>query len=164
MISGATIAEGDTLLALPSSGLHSNGFSLVRKLIKPEEKDLLLQALTPTRIYWKAVKNALPHIKGMAHITGGGLLNIPRMGDKFDYIIEQLPAWSPLFAELAKRSNLDDKTLYETFNMGIGLVIATDKPDDVIKALGEPCLTLGHVVKGSGVVKVKTADRNFEVA
>ncbi len=166
VLDGKSISEGDTLIALSSSGVHSNGFSLVRKLIQPEETDLLKLALTPTRIYCRVVEKILPLVKGLAHITGGGLGNVPRMNEGFDYHIDTLPPLLPIFAELSKRSNLDGKTLYETFNMGLGLVIATDKPDELaalLKDLGEDFIKIGRVASGSGQVVVKTATQNFVV-
>ncbi len=162
LIDGSRIKAGDTLLALPSSGIHSNGYSLVRKLIDASEKDLLREALTPTRIYWRPVKAVRRHVKGLAHITGGGLLNIPRMNESFDYVITWLPELPPIFAELKKRAGVDDSQLYQTFNMGIGLVMATGKPDAVRAALAdEECYTIGHVEPGNGAVKVQTAQSNF---
>lgn len=160
IIDGSRIKEGDTILAFPSSGIHSNGFSLVRKLISPDEKELLLEALTPTRIYWNAVKNILPHVKGMAHITGGGFGNIPRMSETVDYKIDSLPGHPRIFDVLQQRSGLEGKALYETFNMGLGLVVVTDKPKEVMKNTPEKLYTIGRTVKGSGKVVVNNA---FEV-
>lgn len=159
IIDGKSIKAGDTLLAFPSSGIHSNGFSLVRRLIQPGEKSLLVQALTPTCIYWNAVKDLLPLIKGMAHITGGGFGNIPRMNGNFDYVINALPERPDIFDVLADRSGLDDKMLYETFNMGIGFVLATDKPDEIIQKAPEKVYKIGHVTPGIGKVKM----RGFEI-
>ncbi len=167
LIDGSKVKEGDTLIALPSSGIHSNGFSLVRKLVKETEKDLLAQALTPTRIYWNVVKEALPLVKGMAHITGGGLENIPRINMGFDFAVDFLPSLDeipPVFGELVKRSGLDGGDLYRTFNMGIGFVFATSEPEKLTAKLGAlktPFWKIGHVVKGSGMTVVKTKSQDF---
>ncbi|HYD19508.1 MAG TPA: phosphoribosylformylglycinamidine cyclo-ligase [Patescibacteria group bacterium] len=164
---GRDVAIGDTLVALPSSGVHSNGYSLVRKLVKETERDLLAQALTPTRIYWNVVKEVRPLVKAMAHITGGGLENIPRMNDKFDYAVDFLPSLDdipPVFAELVKRSGLDGADLYRTFNMGIGFVFATAEPDKLaakLKEMGESFWIIGKVIAGNGMTVVKTGTLDF---
>ena len=95
----------------------------------------------------------------MAHITGGGLGNIPRMNGGFDYVIDHLPPPQDIFGVLAERSGLDDKELYETFNMGLGFVIATDRPDDVIKKTD--ATKIGHVAAGEGRVRVAAGKTNF---
>ncbi len=169
VLDGKNIKEGDALIALASSGLHSNGFSLVRKLLKDGEETLMAECLTPTRIYWKSVKDLFPLIKGMAHITGGGLANIPRMNENFDYALDVLPDLGEIpgvFGEMVQRSGLDGPELYQTFNMGIGLVLATEKPDDLIRALkktGERFWTIGRIVRGQGRVLVKTGKQAFSV-
>lgn len=164
LIDGRKIAAGDTLIALPSSGFHSNGYSLVRKLAGAQETDLLAACLAPTRIYWHAVKNLRPHISGMAHITGGGFANIPRMHGGFDYVLDTLPdatALPPALAEITRRSGLSRAELCGTFNMGIGLVIATSTPDALCQALdaaGERFWRIGRTEAGSGRVIVPGAD------
>lgn len=171
LIDGSNLSEGDTLIGIPSSGLHSNGFSLVRKLIKENEKELLENALVPTRIYWKLVDKLLRShfgkIKGLAHITGGGLTNIPRINEGFDYNLSFLPSLEEvpsIFSEMKKRSNLPSNELYTTFNMGIGLVIATNSPNeimDTLKSLGEKGWVLGTVSKGKGQVHFQGPDGRF---
>ena len=167
VLDGKNIAKGDTLIALASSGIHSNGFSLVRKLVKESEKQLMADCLTPTRIYWNCVKDVFPLIKGMAHITGGGLANIPRMNEGFDYELDNLPGLDDIptvFGEMVRRSGLDGAELYQTFNMGLGLVIATDKPDALKTALaGERFWTIGRVITGSGQVRVRSGKQEFTI-
>lgn len=172
IINGATITPGCALVGLASSGLHSNGFSLVRRLLGEDVekldadmtlgKSLLKCVLTPTRIY---VKNLLTlagefDILGLANITGGGFIeNIPRIfpngvGCKVD--IKSFPR-PDLFALLAEKSHLSDAELYNTFNMGIGMVAAVAAPDADrfvarCNALGEKAYIIGETISGNGVV------------
>jgi phosphoribosylformylglycinamidine cyclo-ligase len=167
LMNGLSLAEGDTLIALPSSGIHSNGYSLVRKLVKESEKKLLEECLTPTRIYWSAVKDILPLVKGMAHITGGGLTNIPRMNEGFDYQLDNIPELSDIpavFGELVSRSGLDDVDLYQAFNMGMGMVVATAEPEKItahLNKIQQPFRVIGHVAKGGGQVMVRSGKHQF---
>lgn len=176
IIDGSKVAAGDILYGLPSSGVHSNGFSLVRKLffdklgmtvndsIEGLPGTLGEALLTPTRIYVKPVLELMKTgaIHGMAHITGGGFHeNIPRMyGKQLDAKI-QLGSWPvpPVFQVMAREAALDENDLYNTFNMGIGLVIAVDPAleSEFLKsaeALGETVCRLGEIVPGTGVVQL----------
>ena len=183
IIDGAAIAEGDAVIGLASSGLHSNGFSLVRRLIadagialetrfgevvpgaRPEQAGLPLGAalLTPTRIYVRPVLALLAElpIHGMAHITGGGLSeNVPRMlRGRWDVELN-LGAWRvpPVFGWLAMLGALGDDDLFRTFNMGIGLVLVVPEgaAEAVIAragALGERATRIGSVRAGVGLVR-----------
>ncbi|MBO0439744.1 phosphoribosylformylglycinamidine cyclo-ligase [Candidatus Enterococcus ikei] len=169
MVTGDKIKEGDVLLGLSSSGIHSNGYSLVRKIffethqltgksIIPElnEKELGEELLTPTKIYVQAI---LPLIKqelvnGIAHITGGGFVeNIPRMLPEKLTAEIQLGSWPilPIFTVLEKYGQISTMEMYEIFNMGIGMVLAVspDKIDDVrtiLSELNEPSYVIGKVV------------------
>lgn len=155
------IKVGDTLVALPSSGPHSNGYSLIRKLVDPSEKELLKDLLTPTRIYSSSI---IPHLnkwnhklKGMAHITGGGIHNIERLNESVGYSINYPTNESKIpqvFNILQKRGRLSQEEMFKTFNMGIGLVLITDDPELIMKDLteiGENPFILGKVTSTPGI-------------
>lgn len=170
LLDGKKLKAGDVLIGLASSGVHSNGFSLVRKLIAPQETELLRSVLTPTRIYVKPVLAALESkkfgIKGFAHMTGSGFYNIPRINPKFRYLIESLPEIPAIFPELQRRAGLDAKEMYSTFNMGIGFVIACEKSKaaSLVKFLakkGENATVIGRVEKGKGEVRVTASGMDF---
>lgn len=170
IIDGSTIKAGDTLIGIASSGVHSNGFSLVRKVFEMTKESLdayydelgktLGEALIePTRIYVKAlknVKNAGVRIKGCSHITGGGLFeNVPRMlPENVRAVIKKdsypVPA---LFDLIQKNGNIEEHMMYNTFNMGLGMVIAVN-PKDVdatmkaIEDAGDKCYVVGNIVEG----------------
>lgn len=155
------LSEGDAIIGVASSGFHSNGYSLVRKMIKSDEKDLMQKVLTPTTIYTKyfdQIQNSFS-IKGIANITGGGMWNIPRISDQFDYILDALPDYSEIPEEIeivCKRTNASKEELYKTFNMGIGLAIIIPQ-SEVAEFLSESnkhfkTWKIGSVKKGSGQV------------
>lgn len=155
IINGSEIKPGDVLVGLPSSGVHSNGYSLVRKIINPSKERLgeYVQSigctmgeelLKPTKIYVKTVLDLIEKykIKGIAHITGGGFFeNIPRMGNySLRYIIDR-GSWPvlPIFSTLMQLGHVEEIDMYNTFNMGIGMVMAVDakEADSIISYLGE---------------------------
>ncbi len=178
IITGENIKAGNTLIGIASSGVHSNGFSLVRKVFEKEltkeglntyyeelGKTLGEALLAPTIIYVKAlksVKDAGVKILGCSHITGGGFYeNIPRMLPKGKRAVvrkdsHEVPA---IFKLLAKKGNIDERMMYNTFNMGLGMVLAVDKKDadatiKAIEAAGEKAFVVGTVEDGEKGVTV----------
>jgi phosphoribosylformylglycinamidine cyclo-ligase len=154
-IDGKKCAKGQSLIGIRSSGFHSNAFSLVRKLLNEKDTELKKELLTPTRIYVKLIhallKNQRENITGFAHITGGGFHNIPRMNESLGYEITNLPGnehRSSSMIEIIKRSKLEKEALYETFNMGIGFVVAVkdqEKAQAFLKSEGEDTVFLGKI-------------------
>ena len=166
IIDGSKIKDKDVLIGIESSGVHSNGYSLVRKLVKNldaefEGKKIGEVLLTPTRIYVKPVLELLKQfdIKGMAHITGGGFFeNIPRMfKENFTAVIDKASLKTPPVFKYLQSFGIDENSMYNTFNMGYGFVICADKKDadNIISALGKFNLdanVIGHVeIGGSGL-------------
>jgi len=165
IIMGKDIAIGDTIIGLPSSGLHTNGFSLVRKIFGetrasldteyPElGRSLGEELLEPHRCYYNRLKPLLPVVKGMAHITGGGLTNnVPRvlpdsMSARFDGRTWTVP---PIFRLIQQRGNVDRDEMYRVFNMGIGMVVicSAEHVSQITEALPE-ARVVGEVIKQSG--------------
>ena len=170
MITGENLADGDILIGMASSGVHSNGFSLVRKIFEITKesldtyydelgKTLGETLLAPTRIYVKAlksIKNAGVTVKACSHITGGGFYeNVPRMlKDGVRAVIEKdsYPV-PPIFKLMAEKGNVEEQMMYNTFNMGIGMIVAVDKDDvekamEAIKAAGDTPYVIGHIKAG----------------
>ena len=176
LITGASIKAGDALIGIASTGVHSNGFSLVRKVF-PMEREVLdtyhdalgktlgEALLAPTRIYVKAlrsVKKAGVRIKGCSHITGGGFYeNIPRMlPDGVKAVVKKDSYKIPeIFRMLAKEGSIEEQMMYNTFNMGIGMVLAVD-PADVDATLaalaktGDQAWLIGEVADGEKGVEL----------
>ena len=164
IINGSTITAGDVILGLASNGVHSNGFSLVRKVLEVSQADLnmnmggvtLQQAISaPTRIYVKPILATLEqiNIKGMAHITGGGLTeNVPRVLPEGLQAVIHSNSWtrSPLFQWLQQAGNISDDEMHRVFNCGIGMVVIVsandaDKAREILSAQGETVFTLGEI-------------------
>ena len=180
LIDGSTIHEGDVLIGLASSGLHSNGYSLARKIIieqlnlpldQPAQgMDIALgeALLTPTKIYVKSILNLIRDfkLKGMAHITGGGLLeNIPRVLPKHCKAILNKGSWQipALFDLLREGGNIDELEMYRTFNNGIGMVLVVTKNDvdDILsrlRGLGETATVIGKIALTDDSEQVELVD------
>lgn len=177
MITGQDLKAGDVLIGVASSGVHSNGFSLVRKIFEMTKESLdtyydelgktLGEALlTPTRIYVKAMKSmkdAGVKVKACSHITGGGFYeNIPRMlkDDTVAVIEKNSYPIPPIFTLMAKKGNVDEQMMYNTYNMGLGLVIAVDPAQadaaiSAIEAAGEKAYRVGSIEAGEKGVILK---------
>ena len=170
LITGEDLKDGDVLIGMASTGVHSNGFSLVRKVFEMtresldtyyEElgKTLGETLLTPTRIYVKAlksVKNAGVTVKACSHITGGGFYeNVPRMLKEGVCAVIEKDSYPvpPVFKLLAEKGGIAEQMMYNTFNMGIGMVIAvdaadTDKVMEAVRAAGDEPYVIGHIEAG----------------
>ena len=177
LLDGQKIEAGNVLIGLPSSGCHSNGFSLIRKVLLKDAgldlhqtypefsgKTLGEELLTPTKIYVKAIKHLLGkvYIKGMSHITGGGFYeNVPRMlkeGQGVTIDLNSYPS-KPIFDLIAKTGNIEKKEMCNVFNMGIGFILAVDQADvkkvqELLAEVNEPSYVIGEVT-ASGSVDLK---------
>jgi len=175
IIDGSGIKAGDKLIGLASSGVHSNGFSLVRKIFAMDSEylksynDFLKSTVAdtlicPTKIYVKSVLSLIKkfNIKGIAHITGGGFIeNIPRMIPDGLMAVINKGTWPvlPIFSLMQEMGNVAEMDMYNTFNMGIGMVIAVDSEisDSVVSylnELGEKAYCIGDIKKGEGQIRI----------
>lgn len=180
IINGADIAPGDAVIGLSSSGVHSNGFSLVRKLLLEQEGYSLQDSvpelggtlgdalLAPTKIYVKpllALLEQLP-VKGMAHITGGGFIeNIPRMLPDDVNVDIEYGSWPilPIFELMQRKGSISSRDMFTTFNMGIGLVLVVKAEDAeravaFLKEQGEEAYLIGKVTEGESIVTFTGAE------
>ena len=173
LIDGSKVKVGDCLIGIASSGVHSNGFSLVRKVVKDaslklkesyEElggKVLGEVLLTPTRIYVKQVLDVIRNcdVHGISHITGGGFdENIPRILKEGQGVEIEMGSWEilPVFRFLEKYGKIGSREMFNIFNMGIGMVIALDESEaekaiEILRSHGEQASVIGRVVEGEGV-------------
>ena len=163
---------GDVIIALPSSGVHSNGFSLVRRVfgvndetvLTPERRELFEQLLTPTKIYVKPMLALFDRVevRAVSHITGGGFYeNIPRSFPKgmTARIEKKAVRILPIFDRLAKEGNIPERDMFNTFNMGVGMSVCVPKKDadlalSILRDAGEDAYIIGEAVKGDGGVEL----------
>lgn len=170
IINGSNIKEGDKLIGIASSGIHSNGFSLVRKLFTDLDmefngEEVWKTLITPTKIYVKPILSLLEkyEIKGMSHITGGGFIeNVPRMfaSDNMTAVINKDSYKVPAIFEKMIELGVDRDHMYNTFNMGIGFVLCVNEKDvesiiSDLKAMGEEAYEIGYVTSGGEGVCLK---------
>ena len=173
IIDGRHIAPGDVVMGLSSSGAHSNGYSLIRRILEISQADLEMdlagrtlieRLLVPTRIYVKsmlALAAEIP-VKGFAHITGGGLTdNIPRVLPAGTAVSLERDSWprDPLFEWLQTQGRIADAEMYRTFNCGIGMVAIVsaddaDQAEQLLAAQGESVYRIGRVIEGAGEVSI----------
>ena len=170
IITGENMKDGDVIIGMASSGVHSNGFSLVRKIFKMDAETLntyheelgktLGEALiAPTRIYvkaLKAVKNAGVTVKGCSHITGGGFQeNVPRMLPEGKHAVIEKNSYEvpALFKLMAEKGNVEEEMMYNTYNMGIGMMVCVDPADvetamEAMRSAGDTPYVIGKIVDG----------------
>ena len=173
LIMGSRIEQGDVIVGLESSGLHSNGFTLARKIVEKrglsyddEFPDGLYEGrtigevlLTPTRIYVREILDVIRNVEvhGLAHITGGGVRNLLRLKDNVRFVLDDLFDPQPIFSFLQRNGNVEDREMYQTFNMGMGFAIilskkfADDALDIIEKRSDERVRIVGYVENGKGI-------------
>jgi len=166
IVTGEKIAPGDAIVALPSSGIHSNGLTLARKILEKKrigykekvpglKRSIGAELLEPTEIYVKQVLSILGEheVKGMANITGGGVRNLLRLKTGVRFEIDDPIRPNPVFEVLQKLGNVSDAEMYQTFNMGMGFcMIASQRAtDDIADSCGDGAKVVGRVAKGKGV-------------
>jgi len=159
VIDGTKIAPGDMIFGLPSTGLHSNGYSLVRKIFSEKELiDLAEELLKPTKIYVKDILKVRSIVRGIAHITGGGFIdNIPRILPERCQAVIHKDSWKvpKIFELVQKKGKIEEEEMFHTFNMGIGMVLIVPPVDRkrLLARLPGTC-HIGEVVSGRRQVKI----------
>lgn len=178
LVLGEKIKEGDVILGVESSGLHSNGYSLARKVLlskyKMNESAQFIkdsvgeELLRPTRIYVKPINELLnterTSVHGLAHITGGSFTKLSRLSKKVNYKLDNLPEPKGVFRQIMEDGHIQPREMYSTFNMGIGFCIilsrsCVENAKDIFKRNKMKCTQIGLIDKGSGQVKAVLDDK-----
>lgn len=168
LIDGKNVSEGDILLGIASSGVHSNGFSLVRKILEDnnlyDEREILEWLLTPTKIYVKQVLDVIRQceVHAVCHITGGGFdENIPRVLKEGQSVEIKEGTWTilPVFRFLEEKGNIPHREMFNIFNMGIGMIVVipeneAEKAQRILTSYGEESKIIGKIIKGNGKVEI----------
>ncbi len=166
---GNAVKPGDLILGVESSGIHSNGYTLARKVLLSkysvdDNAEHLVQTvgeelLIPTKIYVKPVMELLGKVPvhGLAHITGGSFTKLPRLNDKVQYVLDNLPAPTGIFRQIRQDGGIDIKEMYRTFNMGVGFCVIAPKSsaENIMRTFKKHrmrCWQIGRIERGSGVV------------
>lgn len=177
IVDNSKMRAGDVLIALPSSGVHSNGFSLVHKVFHTSEKNIFAEVspdlgmsvgdalLTPTKIYVKAVLELLPKVEvcGISHITGGGFYeNIPRsIPDGLGAVIDRgAVRVLPMFDMIARTGNIPERDMFNTYNMGVGMSLAVHAEDvelalEILRSAGEDAYVIGEIAESEDKITIK---------
>ena len=157
IIDGSRVGDGDALIGLASSGPHSNGYTLIRRLFDGDPA-LGAQLVAPTRIYVRSVLALLGAVEvhALAHVTGGGLENLPRMNPGFRYVVDKPLPVPEAFDWLQRKGKIAPAEMYRIFNMGLGMVVAvaggdSDRALEMLKQAGETAQVIGCVTVGEGV-------------
>ncbi|HIJ97656.1 TPA: phosphoribosylformylglycinamidine cyclo-ligase [archaeon] len=158
IIDGSKIKMGDVLIGLPSSGIHSNGLTLARKVLNEGNRKIGMELLKPTKLYVRPIMKLINsvEVKGLANITGGGLHNLLRLNKSIGFRITNWPRIPWIFQEIQKRGRIPEFEMHKTFNMGVGFCVVV-APKNVKKAMailkGEKPVVLGHAIGGNKVIK-----------
>jgi len=166
LITGKNIKTNDVVVGVESSGLHSNGYTLARKVLDMNEwaRELLI----PTSIYVKPVMKSLKKVKvhGLAHITGGAFSKLSRIGEpaKRGFLLDGMPKPKPIFEEIRKRAGMDYGSMYSTFNMGIGLCVVVSRRDvkkliGIFEEHGQRAYEIGKIIKEAKIEVVAEGTR-----
>lgn len=182
LVMGNKITEGDIIIGLESNGLHSNGYSLARKVLLPRYKlknshpflecSLGEELLKPTRIYVKPILEILQRerdsIRGLAHITGGSFSKLSRLNNKVNFILDNLPKQHDIFSLIQQAGKISNEEMYSTFNMGIGfcIIVSKSRVDNLNQILEKNKVKfhqIGYITKGKGSVSMTLEGRKYRL-